>query len=214
MDRKVSASVSYTKGYYKMKLAVFGCSHSGCGPRDWNETWPYHLYKTTKLEIHNFAVGGTSTQFQYEIFKKHIDKFDKFIFQYTSPYRFTEYREITKKKGDLPTVMDKFRKYTYFAQGTGNYLICNTSANFNKKYKSWIKKDKGEIEKEYKNICKEVDGHEKCLFSFHFVRNPTNVKDIEIMQNNFPEIIPNPTIHLSNEENKIIANYIKEKCNL
>ena len=63
-----------------MKIAVFGCSQSGVGPRRWNETWPYILNKLTGLETSNFAIEAP-TQF-YDIFKQNIHNFDKFIFVY------------------------------------------------------------------------------------------------------------------------------------
>ena len=58
-----------------MKLAVFGCSHTGCGPREWKETWPYFLYNDTRLSITNYAIGGSSTQFQYEILHQNQNYF-------------------------------------------------------------------------------------------------------------------------------------------
>jgi len=189
-----------------MKISVFGCSHSGIGPRKWNQTWPYFLHKFTGLEISNFAIGGSSTQFQYEIFNDNIGNFDKFIFQFTVPYR------LTKQIG--PINQKKFGTYTYFPSMTANNLERSTAGKFNEEYKEWIKNDDGEILNEYKNICKEVSNHEKCLFSFYMMRHKSNVQDIEIMQNNFPKLITDTGIHLQMKENKKIATYIKEKCKL
>jgi hypothetical protein len=189
-----------------MKIAVFGCSHSGIGPRKWNQTWPYFFHKFTGLEISNFAIGGTSTQFQYEMFKDNIDNFDNFIFQFTMPYR------LTKQIGSIKQI--KKGMYTHFPNMTANNLECSTAGRFNAEYKKWIKNDNGEILGEYQNICKEVSSHEKCLFSFHMIKHNTNVDGIEIMQNNFPELITANGIHLQMKENKKIATYIKEKCKL
>jgi hypothetical protein len=211
MDRKVSTSIPYIKGYRVMKLAVFGCSHTGVGPRKWNQTWPYHLYEATKLVINNFAIGGTSTQFQYDLFKKNIDNFDKFIFQFTVPYR------LTKQTG--PIRQEESETYTYFSNMTGN-LERNTAGKFNREYEKWIKKDTGNIIKEYTNICKKIKSHNKCLFAFYMFMNDTNVKGTAVLQEKFPNIVYNndprhsKSRHLSNEENKIIAAYIKEKCKL
>ena len=195
-----------------MKIAVFGCSHSGIGPRKWNHTWPFLLYKFTNLEINNFAIGGTSTQFQYEIFKDNIDNFDNFIFQFTMPHR------LTKQIGSIKQI--KKGMYTYFPNMTSNNLERSTAGRFNAEYKKWIKNDNGEILNEYQNICKEVSSHEKCLFSFYMFRHKSNVQDIEIMQETFPEMLYDhskknlPGQHLSRKGNKVIAKYIKEKCKL
>ena len=193
-----------------MKIAVFGCSHSGVGPRRWNETWPYILNKLTGLEISNFAIGGTSTQFQYDIFKQNIHNFDKFIFQFTMPYR------LTKQVGPISQKISD--TYIYFPHMTANNLERSTPGKFNEEYEKWIQDDNGEILGEYKNICKQVSSHEKCLFSFFMFNHHSNVQGIEIMQEIFPDIIGGTSDragqHLSRKKNKVIAKYIKEKCKL
>tara|TARA_Y200000002_G_C22669557_1_gene659372 strand:- start:718 stop:1314 length:597 start_codon:yes stop_codon:yes gene_type:complete len=198
-----------------MKLAIYGCSHTGSGPIKWNETWPYHLYKSTKIDISNFAIGASSTQFQYDLFKNNINNFDKFIFQFTSPYRLTKYIN--------PIQQTKVKKYSFFPNHSNDKpmefrtsinLESSTPGKYNKEYKRWIANDNGEILEEYKKICTVVNNHENCLYAFHWIENYTNVQGIDIMQNNFPDIILNPGIHLDSEENQIIAMYIKERCKL
>ena len=136
--------------------------------------------------------------------------FDKFIFQFTMPYR------LTKQIG--PISQKKFGTYTYFPHMTALSLERSTAGKFNEEYKEWIKDDDGEILDEYKNICKQVINHKKCLFSFYMFQHKTNVQGIEIMQEIFPDMIGNTSDlagqHLNRKENKVIAKYIKEKCKL
>jgi hypothetical protein len=188
-----------------MKIAIFGCSHTGSGPKEWNETWPFHLYRSTKLEINNFAIGGSSTQFQYDLFQKNINSFDKFIFQFTAPNR------LTKQTGPINQIL--FDTYTYFPYNTEN-LERSTPSKYNKEYKRWIKNDNGEILKEYTKICKEVSSHNKCLFAFYMMSHHSNVQGLDVMQDIFPNIIISNDIHLESKENQVIAKYIKEKCKL
>ena len=192
-----------------MKLAVFGCSHTGIGPRHFDETWPYHLQfrqKDTKVHITNFALGGTSTQFQYEIFKNEIDNFDKFIFQFTQPFRLTE------QLGPLPP-LSKHMSYKYLDPKLFNY-VKGTAGSPNKNYNNWVKNDKGDILKEYKKICLEVSSHEKCLYSFHVFKNHSERDKIDILAKIFPKMLYSTDIHLSSKQNVKISSYIKEKCKL
>lgn len=192
-----------------MKIAVFGCSHTGSGPKNYTETWPHILYKKCNdIEVTNFAVGGTSTQFQYTLFKENIYSFDKFIFQFTNPYR------LTKMTPGKKLTLNKENKFYYYDITASTNLTYSTPGRYNKEYKEWIKNDKGEILLEYEQICKEISKDKKCLFCFHFFKHPSNVNDITVLQNIFPNIIVDPSEHLNKKENKIIAKYIKETCKL
>ena len=197
-----------------MKLAIYGCSHTGAGVTPWNETWPYHLYKSKKIHISNFAIGATSTQFQYDLFENSVNNFDKFIFQFTSPYRLTKYiRPIQQKKIKKYSFFPNHSKDEAIELRTSDNLETSTPGKFTEEYKKWISNDNGEILEHYQKICKDVNRHKKCLYAFYWIKDKTNVKGIDIMQNNFPDIV-RPGAHLDSQENQIIANYIKEKCKL
>ena len=198
-----------------MKLAVFGCSHTGAGTRKWNETWPYHLCKSTEISISNFAIGATSTQFQYDLFENSVNNFDKFIFQFTNPYRLTTYiRPIEQKKVKNYSFFPNHSKDAPIEFMTTMNLKTSTPGKYNEEFKNWIENDNGEILEHYKKICKVVNSHQKCLYAFHWIKDDdTNVQGIDVMQNNFPDIIRHSE-HLNSEENQTIAMFIKERCKL
>jgi len=190
-----------------MKLAVFGCSHTGCGPREFDETWPYFLYKDTRLTITNYAVGGSSTQFQYEIFKKEIDNYDAFIFQFTSCYRLTE------MKTSMPDLM-RNSKYSFYDIHTGDALECYTPGRFGDSYSEWIKNDNGKILEDYQEICVDIFNHEKCLFCFYMTYSSYNVDNIPVLTDLFPDLNIHPDRHLGKEGNQYLAEKIKGFCKL
>lgn len=91
-----------------MKIATFGCSWSFGVPRDWSlqisdeeqrhripkedyVCWPRELGKLAPgWEITNFAVPGSDIFFSCSMLERALDyNYDLYIFQATTPYRFT-----------------------------------------------------------------------------------------------------------------------------
>lgn len=103
-----------------MKIGIFGCSWShGTFGVDNHRNWPYYFaVNNPKYQIYNYAVAGSSIQFQiylYEYVKKHKPA-DIYIFQCTRPERFTFFKNKTKFEnllGDIPS-KDGLNNYKWF----------------------------------------------------------------------------------------------------
>ena len=108
-----------------MKIAVFGCSHSGGGPCHPKETWPWYLSEMQPdiIHWHNYAIGGTSTQWQYDQFQKVYDRFDKFIFPLTILG--------SKKKNDPPNDAKKLKENYICQPQITNTWKCKEPTAFN-----------------------------------------------------------------------------------
>jgi len=76
-----------------MKINVYGCSwSSGVPDVDDHACWPqYFAEQNPNYKIKNYALGGTSIQYQARLFMKYKHTADVNIFQGTSAHRWTDF---------------------------------------------------------------------------------------------------------------------------
>ena len=198
-----------------MKIAVFGCSHSGGGPCHPKETWPWYLSEMQPdiIHWHNYAIGGTSTQWQYDQFQKVYDRFDQFIFQFTTPYRLTQGSiNDAKKLKENYICHPTNNKPTWKFKGKPMPLMKHNAGRASQEWIDWISSGKNEILKEYREICETVINDKKALYCFYFAPNEANLPNVDVISENYLKI--KPTKHYTAVQNHGLAHFLKSKTQL
>lgn len=141
-----------------MKIAVLGCSWSAGIPRDWsikqstpqqkllipNEdfvSWPRELAKLNKdLEIHNYALPGSSLLFSIGILENIKQHFDVIILQVTTADRYTSWAEKSNLDQHLIDVEPNYKMFGYDV--LKDVVIYDSHFNEKEVVNSYVSKDR------------------------------------------------------------------------